>query len=275
MGTSIHNGYLFCLVGFFLALTSQVSASLEKREEIIFVHKAVEARQGVAVDDRNVYVISNHAIGKYDKVSFQKVGEWSCPEGEPLIHLNAGIVLGGKLYCPHSNYPGVPMTSSVEIWDTETLEHVGSHSFGIMQGSLTWIDQRDGHWYACFAHYSNRAREPNRDPSWTSVVRFDQEWRRLESWVFPQVMIEEFGEYSSSGGAFGPDGRLYVTGHDHKKLYALEFPTAGSALKYLGFVEISAEGQAFCFDRDEDWKLYSILKAEREVIVSRLVNKDR
>ena len=164
------------------------------------------------------------------------------------------------------------MTSSVEVWDTESLEHIGSHSFGIMQGSLTWVDRRGEDWYACFAHYSNRAREPNRDPSWTSVVKFDDDWRRLESWVFPVEMIEKFGEYSSSGGAFGPDGRLYVTGHDHRKLYILDFPSAGSVLQYFGAIEIRAEGQAFCFDRADEWKLYSILKSEREVIVSRIVD---
>jgi len=239
-------------------------------EQLVASFSAKEARQGVAVDAESLYVISNHAIGKYDKESFEKLGEWSCAEGEPLIHLNAGIVIDGLLYCAHSNYPTVPMTSSVEVWDAESLEHVRSHSFGILHGSLTWLDSLDGDWYACFAHYHNHAKAPNRDPSWTTLVRFDRQWRRLEGWVFPPELIAEFGDYSSSGGAFGPDGRLYVTGHDHQKLYVLEFPEGGSTLIYRGFVDIAAEGQAFAFDPTEDWRLYSIVKRERKVLVSDL-----
>jgi hypothetical protein len=90
---------------------------------------APEARQGVAADDEFLYVISNHAIGKYRKDTGVRVAAWECPPGQPLTHLNAGIVQAGRLYCAHSNYPGVPNLSSVEIWDTATLQHVGSHSF--------------------------------------------------------------------------------------------------------------------------------------------------
>ena len=245
-------------------------AQADRTEKVIATFEAPEARQGVAVDERFLYVISNHAIGKYDKKTFEKVAGWECPEGEPLIHLNAGIVLGGLLYCAHSNYPSVPMTSSVEIWNPDTMEHVDSHSFGVLHGSFTWMDRKDRFWYVCFAHYSNRAKEPNRDPSWTTLVKFDDQWRRLEGWVFPANVVEEFGDYSSSGGAFGPDGRLYVTGHDHQKLYILEFPEGGSTLIYRGSIDIQAEGQAFAFDPDDPWRFYSIVKRERRVIISNL-----
>jgi hypothetical protein len=105
---------------------------------------APEARQGVAADDKYLYVISNHALGKYRKDTGERVNGWECPKGEPLTHLNAGIVRKGRLYCAHSNFPGVPMLSSVEIWDTATMKHVGNHSFGRTDGSLTWIDRRNG-----------------------------------------------------------------------------------------------------------------------------------
>ncbi len=246
----------------------------ERREELLGEFPAPEARQGVAVDSDHLYVISNFEIGKYDKTTHARVATWKCPEGDPLIHLNAGIVIDGRLYCAHSNYPEVPMTSSVEVWDAATLEHIESHSFGIGRGSLTWIDRKDGHWYACFAHYGNRAAEPNRDPSWTRLVKFDTQWQELESWVFPPSIIQEFGEYSSSGGTFGPDGRLYITGHDHKKLYVMEFPSAGSVLLHKGHIDIAAEGQAFAFDPSSSWKLYSIVKRERKVIVSQLVRRN-
>lgn len=247
-----------------------VRQAMASEERLLARFPAPEARQGVAVDGEHVYVISNHSIGKYEKGSFRKVASWECPEGRPLTHLNAGIVMDGKLYCAHSNYPGVPMTSSLEVWDTETLAHVETRSFGPMIGSLTWLDRRDGSWYACFAHYANRAREPSRDPSWTTLVRFDENWQRQEAWVFPPELVERFGNYSSSGGAFGPDGRLYVTGHDNQELYVLEFPAGGSTLQWVSTIPIAAEGQAFAWDPSEPWTLYSIVKRERTVIVSRI-----
>ena len=90
-----------------------------------------EATQGVAVDENFFYAISNRRIGKYDKHTGQRVGGWEGEPTGPIIHLDSGIVRDGLLSCAHSNYPGVPMVSSVEVFDTETLEHVGSHSFGI------------------------------------------------------------------------------------------------------------------------------------------------
>ena len=59
----------------------------------------------------------------------------------PLIHLDSLMEHEGRLYASHSNYPVTPMTSSVEIWDAATMEHVATHSFGIYRGSLTWLDR--------------------------------------------------------------------------------------------------------------------------------------
>ena len=50
------------------------------------------------------------------------------------------MLMDGKIYAAHSNYPDWPMTSSLEIWDAETMKHIGTHSFGIQWGSLTWVD---------------------------------------------------------------------------------------------------------------------------------------
>ena len=261
-----------CWYALLLTFTCTSTVCSETAELVLSVHNAAEAKQGVAVDEQFLYVISNHAIAKYDKQTFASVRRWSCPKGEPLIHLNAGIVHDGKLFCAHSNYPSTPMTSSVEIWDTDTLKHIGNHSFGVTDGSLTWIDKRGDNWFACFAHY--RSSVPDRDPSWTRLIKFDQEWRQLESWVFPPEVINEFGSYSSSGGAFGPDDRLYVTGHDQPKLYILELPSAGSVLQYAGSISIHAAGQAFDFDGTDPWRMYSISRSQRQVIVSQLCDVD-
>lgn len=247
------------------------AAAAESRQHTeIRRHAAPEARQGVAVDAEFFYAITNHAIGKYRRSDGAPVAAWECEEGQPLTHLNAGIILDGKLYCAHSNYPDVPGTGSVEIFDPATLRHIGSHSFGHGDGSFTWLDRRDGAWYACFAYYGNRAKEPGRDPSWTQVVKFDDQWRRQAAWIFPAELVEKFHDYSCSGGAFGPDGRLYVTGHDNPELYVLEIPAAGSVLEWVDTISIPAEGQAFAWDPTEPWVLWSLLKRTREVIVGKI-----
>ncbi|MEZ0277096.1 MAG: hypothetical protein ACAH88_19455, partial [Roseimicrobium sp.] len=235
---------------------------------------ATEANQGVAVDEQHLYVISNSAIGKYRKDTFEKVGEWKQPKGGPLIHMNAGIVHEGKLYCAHSNFPNIPMTSSIEMWDTATMQHVDSHSLGIDMGSLTWIEpQKDGNWLACFAHYSKDKPRTGRDPSWTELVKFDSEWRRTGGWVFPPALTKHFGGSSCSGGAHGPEGFLYVTGHTWRELYVLKFPTAGSTLEWVDTIPMIAEGQSFNWDPKEEGIFYGIIKRTKEVVVSRFTKR--
>jgi len=235
--------------------------------------KAKEARQGVAADAKFLYVISNHDIGKYDKKSHELVQTWSCPEGEPLIHTNAGLIYEGKLFAAHSNFPGVPNASSVEIWDPETLEHIDSISFGRTDGSLTWFDRRDGHWIVCFVHYGRKGGEPGRGPEWTRLVEFDDNWKATgRGWIFPNDLMAQLGArgFSVSGGAIGPDGFLYVTGHDDAALYILKFPTGGPTLEWVSTLPISTTGQAFDWDDDDMLVLYTINKPTREVVIGRV-----
>lgn len=231
---------------------------------------APEARQGVAVGEEAIYVVGNSIISRYAKENFTREHTWECPEGDSLIHLNDGIVEGGRLWTAHSNYPEVPMQSSLEMWSIPDLDHLGNQSFGIRWGSLTWVDFHEGSWYACFAHYGNRAAEPNRDPSWSQLVQFSEDFTFRQGFTFPASLVERFDRYSSSGGAFGPDGRLYVTGHDNPELYVLELPEFGSELVWVDVIPFPSEGQAFSFDPANPWRIYSILKRDREVIVGEL-----
>jgi outer membrane protein assembly factor BamB len=231
---------------------------------------APEANQAVAVDADHFYAIDNSAIGKYEKKTGKRVSGWECERGKPLIHLDSGVIHDRVLYCAHSNYPDLPMVSSIETWDTKTLRHTGSHSFGIFNGSATWVDIRDGYRYVTFAHYRNNADEPSRNPKWTVLLQFDSDWRQLQGWVYPEEVVSKLGNYSISGGLFAPDGRLYCTGHDNAEVYVLRFPEGGSALVLEDIFPIPMNGQGIALDASEPGTLYGIDRRKREIIVTRL-----
>jgi len=225
-----------------------------------------EAHQGVAVDERHAYAINNTAITKHDKWTGELLLRWDASPEIPLLHLNSGMVKEDKLYCAHSNFPDQPMISSVEIWDTETLTHLASHSFGITDGSLTWMDWHDGHWWGCFAQYEGRRALPNRDHRWTRLVQFDEHWQELQAWAFPETVLERFAPSSSSGGAWGPDGLLYVSGHDRYELYGLQIPRGGGVLTHLHTIPTINAGQAIAFDRSGDNLFFGIIRREKRVV---------
>ena len=228
---------------------------------------AVEAKQGVAVDETFFYAIANRQIGKYRKSNGERVGGWKDEEDGPFIHLNAGFVKDGKLIAAHSNFPKTPMFSSIEIWDVATMKHISSHSLGIGPGSLTWTTDRDGFHYACFADYAGKSGNPDKGPEYTQLIRYDEQWRTTGGWGFPTELVQKFGSSSASCGAFGPGGFLYVTGHDEKELYVLDFPKGGSTLRWIATIPVSLEGQAFAWDPTRENVLYGIVRKTKEVVV--------
>lgn len=268
------SGFLAVRAQFFFAVLcvlcgqsvfAAVPGAGEWRHEEVRRFKAAEANQGVAADAEFFYAIDNHAIGKYRKTTGERVAGWDGGKAGRIQHLNAGVVLDGRLYCAHSNFPKLPAESSVELWDTATMQPVDAHRFVEPPGALTWAVPRGGEWFACFAHYKGTS-----DPARSVVVRFDAQWQRLASWSFPAELIQRFAGSSASGGAFGPGGNLFVTGHDAKELYLLGFPANGVVLEWQATIPISAEGQAFCWDPVQTNLLYSISRRAREVIVSRV-----
>ena len=150
---------------------------------------APNARQAAAVDADYVYAINNSRISKRVKSDGTLVDSWEDNTGT-IMHLNSGIVLDDQLYCTNSNYPQVPMVSSIEIFDINTMQHMGSHSFGIFAGSCTWVLWKDEHWWAFFAHYENRAQSENKGVEWSTLIKFDKAWRQLASWVLPDELIQ-------------------------------------------------------------------------------------
>jgi len=45
------------------------------------------------------------------------VKKWQGDKTGPILHLDSAMLMDGKLYAAHSNYPQWPMTSSLEIFD--------------------------------------------------------------------------------------------------------------------------------------------------------------
>jgi hypothetical protein len=251
-----------CVVLFGLVFAAPLSAApvLEQIAEF----SVPEANQGVGVDARYFYAVDNQSIAKYDKRTGKLVKKWQGDKNGPIVHLDSAMLRDGKIYAAHSNYPEWPMTSSLEIYDAETMEHIGSHSFGIRWGSLTWVDWHDGHWWMTFANY-DRLLGPNKTPYGhkvnTVMVKFTRDFRAVESWTMPKVLLDKFEDMSNSGGSWGPDGYLYLTGHDPAELYRMRLPKAGSVLEVVDIIPMNIRGQGIAWDRSQPGVIYGVIRA--------------
>lgn len=249
---------------------SHVAGAVPQRSFRVVQRFAVpEARQGVAVDGEHFYAVGNRDIGKYDKHSGERVRRWEATGTDAIVHLNSGVVIDGKLYCAHSNYPDLPMVSSVEIFDARTLTHIGSQALKTSEGSLTWVDRRGETWWGVLANYKGRGGQPGKGPAATTLVRFDRTWGVAARYTFPAAVVERFGTRSNSGGAWGSDGLLYATGHDGGEIDVLRLPPAGSVLELAAIISAAIDGQGIAWDRGEPGTLYGIVKKDRSVVVLR------
>jgi hypothetical protein len=220
---------------------------------------APEARQGVAADARHFYAVDNTALAKYEIASGKRVAGWSGPRDGLIRHLNSCLADGERIRCANSNYPQTPMASSVEVFETATMKHVETHSLGMNdEGSLTWFDRSRNGWIAGFAHYDKNGGVPFKNHRFSSVVAFDADWRRTGGWLFPESALERMAPYAASGGAIGPDGWLYLLGHDRPEMYVVARPSMGPTLIHLATIDLEAEGQAFSWAQDGSRTVFTI-----------------
>ena len=244
-------------------------ASAQKYEKVAGF-KSPYAFQAVAVDKDHFYAIENTHIAKYTMAG-DSVTTWHIGDKEKIRHLNSGIVIKGKLYCAHSNYPKYPMASSIEIFDTKTMKHLESISFGIDTGSCTWVLPGKNCWYVFFAHYNADERKTKSAPdraNLSQLVKYDKKWRKQEAWIVPQALLDEVQPSSLSGAVLVGD-TFYCTGHDAQKVYLLKVPEYGVQMEWVGEIEVPFIGQGISMDKDGN--LWGIIRKDKLIIKSSLV----
>jgi hypothetical protein len=236
---------------------------------LLRTYDAFDANQGVGVDRSHFYAVDNTSITKHSRETGEPLLQFAGVDGGPLIHMDSGAVHRGLLYAAHSNYSESPMESSVEVFDARTLEHAGSHSFGIDRGSLTWIDRHEGSWWAAFANYDRVFDgEVYGDTDNTQVVKLNDRFQVVAGYTIPLEMLDRFRPMSNSGGSWGPDGRLWLTGHDLGEVYVMEPPRAGSELRWIATVRLpGVEGQGIAWDLNSRRPtLWAIKRSTRQVL---------
>lgn len=235
--------------------------------EEIARYPALEAGQGAAADADHVYAIVNTAIGQYRKADGSFVQRFASPRDGSVRHMNSCYAEAGRLYCANSNFPGIPMASSIEIFDTATLNHVDTYSLGMQEeGSLTWFERIDGGWMAGYAHYDESGGLPYKNHRYAAIVRYDPDWRRIGGWIIPDSVLSRMQPHAASGGGLGPDGLLYLTGHDRPEMYVIAAPAMGPTLTHIATIAIDVEGQAFAWDKSSSERVvYGISRPHREV----------
>lgn len=222
-------------------------------------YQAPEADQGVAVDGQHFYVVDNTVLAKYAMASGQRIDRWMGPVNGLIRHMNSCLADSGRLLCANSNYSLTPMGSSVEIFSADTLDHIDSHSLGLTEeGSLTWFDRYRNGWIAGFAHYDGGGGLAYKNHTFSSVVTFDAEWRRNGGWLLPETAISRMAPYAASGGSIGPDGWLYLLGHDRPEMYVVGRPPMGPTLLHIATIDLEAEGQAFSWAQDGSRTVFTI-----------------
>jgi len=241
--------------------------------KIITQYTSADAYQAIAVDAEHFYAISNVRITKHDKQSGDVKSSWGGVSGVAagLMHLDSGMVADGKLYAAHSNYPLWPMDSSIEVWDAETMGHIDSHNYGVLLGSMTWIDRYDDSWWGAFANYDRvqpGADHPYGETSNTVIVKLDQDFSVLQQWALPDEILARMSPMSNSGGSWGTDGYLYLTGHNYPEIYVMRVPETGSTLDWVATVAVPGlDGQGIAWDRTAtDRELWAILRNNRQVL---------
>ncbi|WP_298862941.1 hypothetical protein [uncultured Gimesia sp.] len=230
-------------------------------------HSAKTAHQGVAVDETSFFAISSREISRFQKSDGKLLETWTGPKDSHIRHLNSGVVIAGKLYCAHSNWPQKPLKNTVEVFDAKQLKHLETLKFPETKGAINWIDRRQGKWWIAFAFYGELENVRK-----TYLVRYSDDWKPERTWTFPDTVLKRFLPNSNSGGAWGPNGLLYTTGHDRGELYVLRIPETDGTLEHVETLSAPLAGQGIAWDQSDIGTLYGIHRQQKQVIKMRLTH---
>jgi hypothetical protein len=233
---------------------------------------APEAEEGVVVDAKHFYALDHRRIVKYDKKSGARVAEWKDVDGGPIRHFSGGVVVGKLLYASHVTHPELPAASSIEIFDTRSMKHVGTRSFGVVDGQIKWIDRYDGAWWLCLGYYDrHKGIDPVKGSRYTQIVKYNDQWQQQGAWLLDPKLVEaKLVPNSASGGSFGPDGRLYIAAKRGAEIHALSFPKAGSTMIWEGSYAVDIQGQQFSWDRSNPGMVYGARPKDKLVTATDL-----
>ena len=261
--------------------------------------RSSDARQAVAVDAQHVFAISDRHISKIDRASGKTVLQWSATGADsPVRHLNSAVVLDDQIYAAHSNWPVIPAQNSIEVWNAATLVPVESIRISGVLTWITWVDWYKGYWWAVLAHYdpavtrppqssigstnsvpSEHAHDKPNDPpdQRTRLLRMNEQFRVLDTWYFPDALLQEFDSMSNSGGSWGPDEKLWLTGHSQPRAYLVRLPDTGNTLEWTSTVVLpDIEGQGIAWDRSSEAPvLFGVRRSRRELVKMRIILSDR
>lgn len=211
------------------------------------------ATQAAAADEKFVYAVSSTVIAKLDRATGE---ELALSKGK-ASHLNSAVIIDGKIYAAHSNFPLKPERGEIRVLDPQTMELGISHRFDKPPGSLTWALKRGKEWWCHFAHYG-------KDNAKSLLLRFDESWHETGRWDYPPELVKDWGSASLSGAIWSGD-MLLATGHDHKRVYRLKLPEEGTTIRWIDTLESPFPGQGIAED-PKTGGLVGVDRGKKEVI---------
>lgn len=107
----------------------------------------------------------------------------------------------------------------------------------------------------------------------TTLVKFDKHWQVLEGFIYPKALTDRWGDMSNSGGSWGPDGNLYISGHDPAEVYKVRFPTAGSLMESAEIIPVNIRGQGIAWDHARPGVFYGIIRATSAEVAQGLTHR--
>jgi hypothetical protein len=84
------------------------------------------------------------------------------------------------------------------------------------------------------------------------------------------TVLDRIAPMSVSGGGWGPDGKLYLSGHDLPELYVMTLPMAAACSTISDTIGMEAEGQAIDWDESQPGMLYGITRRTKEILAMKV-----